>query len=74
MFPYTVKCTESGSDIQNNDLLYTIHQQCQNTFDLFEKLENPPKNHFKCLFRYLYKFHNSYFVNFVTFIIWGFSN
>ena len=34
MFPYRVKYTESESDIQNNNLLYKIHQTCQNTFDL----------------------------------------
>ena len=33
MFPYTVKYTESGYDIQNNDLLYKIDQECQNTFE-----------------------------------------
>ena len=37
MFPYTEKYTESESDIQNNDLLYKRHQQCQNTFEMFEK-------------------------------------
>ena len=31
-FPYTVEETESESDIQNNSLLYTIHQKCQNIF------------------------------------------
>ena len=33
MFRYTVKHTESEYDIQNNDLLYKIDQQYQNTFD-----------------------------------------
>ena len=33
MFPYRVKYTESESDIQNNDWLYKIDQQCQTTFD-----------------------------------------
>ena len=37
MFPYRVKYTESESDIQNNDLLYKIDQQCQNTFEKLEK-------------------------------------
>ena len=38
MFPYTDKYTESEYDIQNNNLLYTIDQQCQNAFDLFGKV------------------------------------
>ena len=33
MLPYRVKYTESEHDIQKNDLLYTLHQQCQNTFE-----------------------------------------
>ena len=41
MFPYRVKYTESESDIQNNDLLYKIDQQCQNTFEI---LKNGKKN------------------------------
>ena len=32
MFPYTVTYTESKYDIQNNDLLYKIDQNYQNTF------------------------------------------
>ena len=36
MFPYTEKYTESESDIQNNDLLYKIDKQCQNTFEIKE--------------------------------------
>ena len=46
MFPYTVKYTESESDIQNINLLNKIHQQCQNTFEFlegfgkFEKIKN----------------------------------
>ena len=32
MFPYRVKYTESEYDLQNNDLLYKIDQQCQKTF------------------------------------------
>ena len=35
MFPYRVKYTESEYDIQNNNLFYKIHQQCQNTFVFF---------------------------------------
>ena len=33
MFPYRVQYTDSESDIQNNDILYTIDQQHQNTFE-----------------------------------------
>ena len=33
MFLYRSKYKESESDITNNDLLYKIDQQCQNTFD-----------------------------------------
>ena len=40
MFPYTVKYTESKYDIQNNDLLYKIDQQSQNTFELLETFVN----------------------------------
>ena len=36
MFPYRVKYTESESDIQKNNLLYRIDQQCQNTFEVWE--------------------------------------
>ena len=32
MFSYTVKYTDSESDIQNTNSLYKTHQQCQNTF------------------------------------------
>ena len=40
MFPYRVKYTESEYDIQNNDSLYKIDQQCQNTFEDFEHFGN----------------------------------
>ena len=33
MSPYRVKYNESEYQIQNNSLLYQIHQQCQNTFE-----------------------------------------
>ena len=36
MFLYRVKYTESEYDIQNKDLLYKIHQQCQNTFEIYD--------------------------------------
>ena len=67
MFPYRVKYTESKSDIQNNDLLYKAHQQCQNTFEhleTFGKTRNQSIKH-KVLFCYMYNFHNSMFVFFV---------
>ena len=40
MFPYTVKYTESESDLKNNNLLYQTHQTHQNTFDCLETLGN----------------------------------
>ena len=41
MIPYTVKYTESESDIQNINLLYKTHHQCQNTFKQIQiKREN----------------------------------
>ena len=36
MFPYTEKYIESEADIQNNNLLYKLDQQCQNTFEFLE--------------------------------------
>ena len=63
MFPYTVKYTDSEYDIQNNNLLYKIHRQCQNTFIFVWKIWRT--NHRKCQFLIciLYNFHNSYFAN-----------
>ena len=45
MFPYTVKYTESEYDIQSNDLLYKIDQQCQSTFENLKSKSSvyPPK-------------------------------
>ena len=37
MFPYTVKFTESESDIQNINSLHKTHQQCQNTLKKHKK-------------------------------------
>ena len=68
MFPYSVKYTESESDIQNIDLLYKIKQKCQNTFGNVEKIENF-KNKINFLCCIIYNLHNSYFEKFV---IWGF--
>ena len=48
MFPYRVKYTESESDIQNNDLLYNIDQQYQNTF---QKIQNFRENHESIFFK-----------------------
>ena len=42
MFLYTVEYTESEYDIQNNNLLYKLHQKCKNAFEL---LENSKKKH-----------------------------
>ena len=45
MFPYRDKYTESVNDIQNNYLLYKIHQTCQNTFEIRKSKSTvyPPK-------------------------------
>ena len=45
MFLYTVKDTESESDIQNINLLYKTHQQHQNTFLENTKSSRKPKIH-----------------------------
>ena len=70
MFPYTDIYTESESDIQNINLLYKIHQTCQNTFEYLEHFKKIKT--FKIVFYYLYKLHSSYFVFFgisVIFVI-----
>ena len=67
MFPYRVKYNESESDIQNNDLLYKIHQKHQNTSKLLEQFETIQK--LKVLFGILYKLHNLYFVIFGKYVI-----
>ena len=41
MFPYRVKYTESGYDIQNNDLLYKIDPKHQNAFEYLEFFGKP---------------------------------
>ena len=70
MSPYTAKYNESEYQIQNINLLYQIHQQCQKTFEktsIFQKVQKQIE-HFQTihfLFCYMYKFHNSYFVVFV---------
>ena len=40
MFPYRVKYTESDYDIQNHDLLYIIHQNVKNKFEMLENVGN----------------------------------
>ena len=80
MFPYTVKYTESGYDIQNNNFLYKIDQQCQNTFDCSELFRNIRKRNQtnNIFFCNMYNSHSSFFVMFVTLVIlanvviWGF--
>ena len=92
---HTEKYTGTESDIQNDNLLYKIHQKFQNIFEyvgyyyLFillicfvsffffhyfffflkstiEKYNNKQNKLLCCI---LYKFHNSYFVKFVYFVI-----
>ena len=81
MFPYTEKDTESESDIKNNNLLYTIHQQCQHTFEksiiIYFDVRIPEneirkKKTLKLAtysFCYIFKFHNSYFVIFIYLVL-----
>ena len=69
---YRVKYNESESDIQNNNLFYKIDQQRQNTFDVLDNFERKKKVLKTILLWILYKFHNSYFVIFVNFVILGF--
>ena len=54
------KYTESEYDIQNNNLLYKIHQKCQNTFEMWDFFAKFKKHLF--LFYYMYQFHKPYFV------------
>ena len=70
MFPYRVKYTESESHIKNTNLLYKVDQKWQHTFEMLEHFENSKK--LKLLKKnILYKFHKSYVVMFVIFVIWG---
>ena len=67
--PIYRKIHVSESDIQHNNLLYKIHQKYTNTFETLETWKSSNKiKHFKCLFYYVYKLHNSYFVLFVIFV------
>ena len=60
MFPYTVKYTDSESEIQNNNLLYTNTPKLQNTFEMLESFVKYSKN-IIFLFCSMYNMHNSYF-------------
>ena len=66
MFRYTQKYTDSDKRIQNNNLLYKLHQQYQNTFEIFifVNFENQKD---QTSFYYIYKFYNPYFVKFEDF-------
>ena len=55
MFQYNVKYTESEYDIQNNELLYKIHQKHPNAFEMLEISKNKK---IELIFCILYKFHN----------------
>ena len=44
MLPYTIKYNEFESDIQNDILLYKIHQQCQNAFEQPKISKNKHQN------------------------------
>ena len=65
MFPYTVKYTESESDIQNYNLFYINTQNAKILSNIWKKFEIE-KNQF--LFRIMYKLYNSYFVIFENFV------
>ena len=67
MFPYRAKYIEFESDIQNNELLYKIHQICQTSFDILKN----GKFWKGTLLYYSYKLHNLYFVSFVFSYIAG---
>ena len=60
MFPYRVKYTEPEYDIQINDLLVKIDQQCQNTFETLETFGT---------LREVSKVSNVYFVIYINSII-----
>ena len=74
MFPYTVKYTESESDIQICNLLYKNRPNTPKYFRKFGNCWKRPKTFykFKFLFCVLYKLHNSCFVFFVKFVSLGF--
>ena len=67
MFPYTEKYTES--DIQNINSLYIIDQQMPKYFRFVGTFPKHIYQISNCLFCYLYKLHNAYFVNFVNVVI-----
>ena len=47
MLPYRVNYTESKYDIKNNNFLYKMDQQCQNTFEMLEVFGNFRKTKIK---------------------------
>ena len=60
MFAYGAKYNESESDIQNNDLLYKLKQNCQNTFENLEMFSKRSQ---------IYKNVNFYFIIYIDGII-----
>ena len=74
MFPYRVKYTESEHDIQNNNLLYEIHQQCQNAFDILEIFKNNNKSNLYLIIDISYIINiPRFFVTFYIFCIFCFN-
>ena len=78
MFTYTEKYTEFEYDIQNNNVLYNIHQNCQNTFeslDLFEFVQNILKISifyfiiYIYIYIYIYNLQNPYFAFLYFFVL-----
>ena len=70
MFLYTVKYNESEYHIKNNNFLYKIHQQHQNTFrtskcfEMLKKTRNVSNTSLFLLCN-MYNYHTSYFIVFV---------
>ena len=62
MFPFTEKYTEPEYDIQNINLLYKIHQQCQTTLDLLGHFRNTFQKSIQFLFCFIHKLHKAYFI------------
>ena len=52
MFPYTVKYTESESDIQITNLLFKTHKTCQNTLLKNTNISRKSKTHIFRKFRF----------------------
>ena len=76
MFLYAEKYTEFEYDVHNINVVYKIHQQCQNIFQksdfsnitMFWKRKQTLSIISICYFCILYNFPNSYFVVFVNFV------